>query len=65
MASADEFVDSWVAHATKTGASTPELMVLMLLGLEKAGEDRTAITASALATAIQRLVTLEQGDGEP
>lgn len=56
LATADQFVDTWVTHAKDSGASTPELMVSLLLATEKIGDEKSAITAAMLATAIQRLV---------
>jgi hypothetical protein len=58
MATGDDLLDSWIAHAREYHASTPELMALMLIQLESAPNKLTVATILA-ATAVQRIAATE------
>lgn len=58
LAGADTILDEWITHAKKTGANTPELMLMLLINkdMETPQIGRETAVIVMLATAIQRLI---------
>ena len=56
MATGTELIDSWVDHARKTNATTPELVAMMLIQTETV-PNKLGVLAVLAATAIQRLAS--------